>query len=185
ILLDTLLPERLLFSFLPKGNEDFSYLPFCFASGSFLAFYKDKINMSAGVPIGFLLLLYLFKDTAYSRYFFYLFCFTTVLFLSMLDLTRAIKLPVDISYGVFLWGFPMQQCLVHLFPEMSATSNQIAAACLAAIMGTISWYLIERHSITVGRELSRRTSSLLRRRTAANTEVTPSDTLSHAKTTKA
>ena len=76
VFLDSILPSRILFSFLPQGNEDFSYLPFCFASGAFMAIHKDRIQISIGVPLGFMLLLYLFHGTMYARYCFYLIVFT-------------------------------------------------------------------------------------------------------------
>jgi peptidoglycan/LPS O-acetylase OafA/YrhL len=48
VVLDSLLPSRILFTFLPQGNEDFSYLPFCFASGALLALHKQNIRISWG-----------------------------------------------------------------------------------------------------------------------------------------
>ncbi len=156
VFLDSILPSRILFSFLPQGNEDFSYLPFCFASGAFMAIHKDKIRISIGVPFGFILLFYLLHGTTYARYCFYLITFTGVLYLATCDWVRKIKLPADVSYGVFLWGFPIQQTLVYEFPRMGLLANQIAATILAILCGTASWLLVEKRAIEFGKRLSRR-----------------------------
>ena len=80
VLLDAVLPTRLIFWFLPKGNEDFSYLPFCFAVGAGMAIFKDKVQINIGIPIGFAMLFYLFHGGEHERYFFYLTAFTAALY---------------------------------------------------------------------------------------------------------
>jgi peptidoglycan/LPS O-acetylase OafA/YrhL len=155
VLMDSILPSRILFPFLPKGNEDFSYLPFCFGAGMLFALYKDRIRISLGLPLGFLLLLFLFSGTSYSRYFFYLVAFTGVLYLATCRWVINLRLPADVSYGVFLWGFPIQQSLVHIIPNITLVSNQVLATVLALGFGTASWFLVEKRAIAFGRRISR------------------------------
>ena len=156
VLLDSVLPFRILFIFLPRGFEDFSYLPFCFGSGAFMALHKDSIRISIGMPLVFILLFYLFHGTQYARYFFYLIVFTGVLYLAICQWVKNIRLPADVSYGVFLWGFPIQQTLVHYFPGMGLLTNQVVATVLAIGCGTASWFLVEKRAIEFGKKLSRR-----------------------------
>ncbi len=156
VLLDAVLPFRILFPFLPKGNEDYSYLPFCFAAGSFVALYKDKVRISTGLPLGFLLLFYLFFGTQYERYFFYLATFMGVLYLATCRWVINIRLPADVSYGVFLWGFPVQQVLMHSFPGMGQVTNLVLATLLAIGCGAASWLLVEKRAITLGKRISAR-----------------------------
>ncbi len=107
VILDSLLPSRILFTFLPLGNEDFSYLPFCFASGSLLALHKEKIRIPGIMGVfGFLLLFYLLHGTVYQRFFFYLAAFSGVLYFSSNAMILRFRPKVDVSYGVYLWGFP-------------------------------------------------------------------------------
>jgi peptidoglycan/LPS O-acetylase OafA/YrhL len=153
VILDSILPERILFPFLPKGNEDYSYLPFCFSIGALMAVYKEEFLVSAKIPIGFLLLLFIFSKTEYARYFFYLSLFTGIVYVFSCKPLLRIKLPVDVSYGVYLWGWPIQQVLASIFPSMGVLGNQVFGIILALIFGCFSWYLVEKRSIEYGREL--------------------------------
>ena len=120
IVIDSIVPLRIIFTFLPTGNEDFSYLPFCFASGAFLAIHKDKISIDASLPLGFALLTYLFKENQGGTHFFYLAAFTFTLYLATrFWVIQKIQLPFDVSYGTFLWGFPIQQLLSKYLPTVT------------------------------------------------------------------
>jgi peptidoglycan/LPS O-acetylase OafA/YrhL len=57
----------------------------------------------------------------------------------------------DYSYGVYLWGCPMQQTIAHEFPALSPLGNSLAAFPLALALGVLSWYLIEKPSLTLKR----------------------------------
>jgi peptidoglycan/LPS O-acetylase OafA/YrhL len=63
-------------------------------------------------------------------------------------------MPGDFSYGVYLYGFPLQQLMVFLYPHWNAHENQAAALGAALMVGCCSWYLIERPAIRAGRRLS-------------------------------
>lgn len=55
----------------------------------------------------------------------------------------------DYSYGVYLWGCPVQQTIAHEFPALSPLANSLAAFPLALALGVLSWYLIEKPSLTL------------------------------------
>lgn len=155
VVLDSLLPSRILFTFLPQGNEDFSFLPFCFASGALLALYKEKIRIpNVGGVMGFFLLFWLLHGTVYERHFFYLAIFAGVLYFSTNDIIIKIRPKWDVSYGVFLWGFPIQQTLAHAFPSMARTENYLLSMLLAIIAGFFSWVTVEKRSMQFGKRLT-------------------------------
>jgi len=136
IILDSVLPSRIIFTLLPQGNEDFSYLPFCFASGAFLALYKDQIRIDIGVPLACLLLFYLLHGTPSERYFFYLTIFTGIFYFATRSwVINNLYPPMDVSYGAFLWGFPIQQTLAYSFPSVNGSSHYLIAMCIAIVMG--------------------------------------------------
>lgn len=49
----------------------------------------------------------------------------------------------DYSYGIYLWGFPMQQVVAHHLPMLSPIQNALLAFPLALLLAIFSWYAIE------------------------------------------
>ncbi|MBD8898008.1 acyltransferase [Rhodanobacter sp. DHG33] len=50
----------------------------------------------------------------------------------------------DYSYGLYLWGYPMQQLVAHLAPQLSHAGNVLLAWPLAMLLAMLSWHLVER-----------------------------------------
>lgn len=156
IVVDSILPSRIIFTFLPTGNEDFSYLPFCFAVGVFLAIHKDNIIIDISLPLGFALLAYLFKGSLGGTHLFYLTVFISTLYLSTRCwVIQKIRIPFDVSYGTFLWGFPIQQLLSQYLPNITGWGHVMIAMLLAILAGTISWLLVEKRFIAIGKRVSK------------------------------
>jgi len=53
----------------------------------------------------------------------------------------------DPSYGVYLYGFPIQQTLFHFWPAMGPIDNAVASAVLSLLCGLGSWHLIEKRAL--------------------------------------
>lgn len=155
VVIDAVAPTRLLFWFLPKGNEDFSNLPFCFAVGFIAAVFKDRIQVSIRLPVGFAILYWLFSGPDNARLLFYLFVFSLVLWLATHHFVLRLRLPADLSYGVFLWAFPIQQALAIHFVSWGILANQVMATALALVAAALSWTLVEKRAIRFGHRLGR------------------------------
>jgi peptidoglycan/LPS O-acetylase OafA/YrhL len=56
------------------------------------------------------------------------------------------RLP-DVSYGVYLYGWPIQKLLFWHEPSMSPWALFAISASLAILAGTVSWYLIEKPAL--------------------------------------
>lgn len=50
----------------------------------------------------------------------------------------------DISYGYYLWGWPIQQTLLHLHPAFSTAGLVLASSLATLAPATLSWLLVER-----------------------------------------
>jgi peptidoglycan/LPS O-acetylase OafA/YrhL len=58
----------------------------------------------------------------------------------------------DYSYGIYLYGFPLQQSLLHVFPgEWSTIGFFIASLALAISVAALSWHWIEKPMLKLRR----------------------------------
>lgn len=147
--IDPFLENRLIFSWrdASAGADDFGP---CFAFGALLAVLKDRVVVGLNWVVGFFVLFLVFNRAEYSKYLFYASLFFAILYIFSRSFVLRFRLPVDISYGVYLWGWPVQQILVYSFPEMGVQVHRVSAIFLACFMGIFSWYLIEKPGIRFG-----------------------------------
>lgn len=59
----------------------------------------------------------------------------------------------DLSYGIYLFGFPIQQALIAAFPQWNGWANLAASMCLTALVASVSWYLIEYPALRLKKRL--------------------------------
>ncbi len=61
------------------------------------------------------------------------------------------KLPLlrgaDYSYGIFLYGFSIQQAFVYVFPTAEWYTNIVVCAPLSALVAAVSWHYVERPAL--------------------------------------
>jgi peptidoglycan/LPS O-acetylase OafA/YrhL len=55
----------------------------------------------------------------------------------------------DPSYGIYLYGWPMQQLALLLVPNLTPIGNTLIALPLAAIAAYGSWHLIEKRALAI------------------------------------
>lgn len=74
-------------------------------------------------------------------------------YLGMRPLPRLGWLPEgDYSYGIYLYGFPIQQALVEIFPALKVWWALFpVAAVITIIVAVISWHVIERPALSLKR----------------------------------
>lgn len=56
----------------------------------------------------------------------------------------AVGRKVDISYGVYLYAWPVQKMLIWLVPGISPWQVFVEATAIASVCGLVSWWLVER-----------------------------------------
>jgi peptidoglycan/LPS O-acetylase OafA/YrhL len=59
----------------------------------------------------------------------------------------------DLSYGMYIYGFPITQCLVALWPGIDQYALSAAAIAICGGLAYISWHFVERPAIDFGRTL--------------------------------
>lgn len=61
----------------------------------------------------------------------------------------------DLSYGIYLWAFPVQQLVLHYFGHVPLALNLILVFALTLPLAFISWHLIERRALAFAVTTSR------------------------------
>ncbi len=140
-----------------KGIETSLRLPLIFLAGGLGWLWRDRLRVSgAGVLLAIGLVLLLAPTPLYKAA---LYLATTYAMLALAlapEFTRhATEPPGDISYGVYLYGWPVQQALVALFPAAGAWALLFPALALTALIGIASWLLVEKPALALKKRLIR------------------------------
>lgn len=69
--------------------------------------------------------------------------------------TEARKIP-DVSYGIYIYAFPIQQVLAQIFPQWGPPTNASVGLILTIIPATLSWYLVEKPALKLKVVFARR-----------------------------
>ncbi|MEH3116046.1 MAG: acyltransferase [Methylorubrum populi] len=144
---------------MPKGAETALRLPLIFAAGACLYLWRDRVRLGAWPLLG-LVAAALLQGHAPSRTLLFLSESCAAIWLAFLPaLARpAFDPPADLSYGVYLYGWPIQQSLHALFPAASAPVLLVPALGLALLVAALSWYAVEKPALRLkARALGRRT----------------------------
>jgi peptidoglycan/LPS O-acetylase OafA/YrhL len=125
-----------------------------FYSGIGASLIQSKILLRVKLYVPLVAINILLWGTALGQLTFYVLVFLLLVHLSASRLFRTIRLPGDYSYGVYIWGWPLQQMLVASGQIDSILANQVITTCLALGIGAVSWHLIEKPAIDFAKSRS-------------------------------
>jgi peptidoglycan/LPS O-acetylase OafA/YrhL len=94
------------------------------------------------------------KDTGMGRPLLYLFIAYATLVLAAAKPLRRFNVKDDCSYGVYLYGFVVQQTVAHYFPGLTALPSLILTVPFSIALGFASWRLVEKPSLRAARKLA-------------------------------
>ncbi|SFU60842.1 Peptidoglycan/LPS O-acetylase OafA/YrhL, contains acyltransferase and SGNH-hydrolase domains [Polaromonas sp. YR568] len=152
VALDPLTGNKLLFTW-RASNPHIDFLAPCFGMGVLAAVFKEDIALTFRVVVSLLVLYLLFQTSILGPYLFYALIFSSMLYLSAQSWMIKFKPGADVSYGVYLWGFPIQQTMIYFFPHEGILFNLISSLVLALGFGWLSWTLVEKRGILFGQRL--------------------------------
>jgi len=154
IIIDTLLPERIILKDL-GGNPDLYLLPASFAFGVLFAVNAEKIKTNLWIVIAAFVIFYLFNNTDYTQLIFVFACCNLIIYLAQTPFMLKLKPTYDFSYGVYLWGFLIQQTTYHYLAHISIGLHCLISLTASIVMGLISSIFIEKPFINLGKQTIR------------------------------
>jgi peptidoglycan/LPS O-acetylase OafA/YrhL len=152
LIIDLILPHRI-FTYWKSDNPEIALLPACFAIGAILAINKDKLTTNFLQTIGLSLLTFILWGTRFTELVFCFTIFSLIINLSATEIVKRFKIKNDVSYGIYLWGFLVQQIVQHFIVDQTVYLKMVISVVIAVGIACISWFLIEKRFINYGRLL--------------------------------
>ncbi len=141
-------------------TTELSLLPFSFALGMILALNKEFININ-----GYLVLTCILATAAVWQVqhineimFITSFCML-LLWLSGFAVVRKLEIRYDISYGVYVWGFVVQQIVYMVVGTQNIYLYMLECLFITYIIAWLSFILVEQRAIGIGQRLNKRIRS--------------------------
>jgi peptidoglycan/LPS O-acetylase OafA/YrhL len=136
---------------LPVDTEGKRALTTVFACTAAAACAARYFPVSTRILVALAVLTWLLRDSAFA-YALTIACLTYFTFWFAYRLPAIpLRLPGDYSYGLFLYGFPVQQALVQLDPDIGALPLTAGALAVALLLAVLSWHLVERRALDLKR----------------------------------
>lgn len=150
VMIDTLLPSRFILNFLGDNSEKY-LLPLSFAYGAFFAINSHRVKINFNVVFLSFLMFYIFKDTNFAEIIFILSFCNAIVYLSSIKYMLKLKPRYDISYGIYLWGFLIQQVIFHFFGQIYVGFHCLIALVFSFLLALITYIYIEKPFIRLGK----------------------------------
>lgn len=153
IIFESFLPYKIIFNWLGP-NPQINLLPAAFALGSFFAVNADEIKIDKFSVLGVCLIYFFFRTSGYANLFFNIASSVTFLYISATSYFNKYRPKYDISFGVYLWGFVVQQTLFQFIGKVYVGWHCAISLILSIALGYITHLLIEKPGIEFGKKLN-------------------------------
>ncbi|WP_332682225.1 acyltransferase family protein [Bosea sp. (in: a-proteobacteria)] len=139
----------------PKGVETALRLPLLFLTGGLIYLWRERVPLSlAGLGVA-LVVTALLLPTPFYKAALYLVTAWGVLVLALAPALARWHSdpPADLSYGVYLYGWPVQQAFVAVFPAAGAFLLFWPGLAVTLTVAALSWYFVEKPALGLKRRL--------------------------------
>jgi len=129
--------------------ESFVRLAAYFAAGVFCYVNRQWLRVSWWWVVGLALLAMLLRHTPLYPFALGLALVAFVFAFAYLTPWRGFNRFGDYSYGIYLWGYPMQQLVASQGSSAALALNALLAWPLAVLLGVLSWHLVEKPALAL------------------------------------
>lgn len=137
--------------FMSKGTETALRLPLIFAIGGALYVWREEARLSGWVALILVLATFVLAGTPLYRTTLFVASAYGIIWLAFLPRLAALaREPVhDLSYGVYLYGWPIQQSLHALFPQAGSWTLLGPSLALSLGVALLSWRFVEKPALRI------------------------------------
>lgn len=126
-----------------------AYYSLLFMLGAFFYVNRHRLYLRFDLLSLLVLLVYFSAGHQFSTYLKAI-CFAYLVLL--LALHPKCKLPSidrwgDISYGLYIYAFPVQQMIAHLIPKIQPMTMFLLSSLITIILAILSWHLVEKPAL--------------------------------------
>lgn len=135
------------------GTERFLINALCFVSGSLTYHFREKIklnNAPFAIALVVLVVNVLFNPELFSSTLITIISLTYVILFIAFKRTSWFKdftKHGDFSYGLYIWGWPVQQVISVNFPYLTTPVFFVFSFTITFVFAYLSWHLIERKAL--------------------------------------
>jgi peptidoglycan/LPS O-acetylase OafA/YrhL len=129
--------------------DTFLRLAAYFAAGVFCYVNKQWLRIGWVWVLGFAVLAILLRHTVVYPFALGLALVAFVFAFAYLTPWRGFNRFGDYSYGLYLWGFPMQQVVAAIGASWAITFNALLAWPLALLLAVLSWHAVEKPALAL------------------------------------
>ena len=138
----------------PKGMQTALRLPFLFAAGGAIYRLGDRLPLS----LPSLTLLAAATCAAHGSFLYQALLFLTsaygIVWVALVPVSARLPDPAtDVSYGTYLYGWPIQQALHALLPAWSGLALLAPAVAITLAVAAVSWFAVEKPALALKRRL--------------------------------
>ena len=134
-----------------------------FLLGALCALWSDKVLISnIWLVVLFLAANKYVWTAAFAPLFFFFTCYLVLCF-GFSRFLSAIHLPGDYSYGLYIYGWPVQQVIAQRFPNWSPPLNAASSLVCALGLAALSWHLVEKPSLAQKKRASQASGPRLKK----------------------
>ena len=128
-----------------------------FASGALMYLWRERTPVSLALAAALALAAFALQWSAFYRPMLFAAEAYACMALALHPaLTGKIPPPsADLSYGTYLYGWPVQQALHALFPALGTGASLALAIAVTLCLAAASWFLVEKPALNLKRRLLR------------------------------
>lgn len=125
-----------------------------FMSGAFFWLYRKSIILSAPLLAFLIVLAVALNGTQQFTYIYFVLVSYATFYLAYIP-NIGFNPKKDLSYGVYLYGWPVQQLVIHFVPDCSAEFNAITSMLIVLVIAYFSWVYIESPALALHKKSRR------------------------------